>query len=90
MFRALKDKINNAVVIFQRKKDSSRKTFHELQQIAYRDSAEFMYTRLSNAVLFTDLYKFWAYAIKQVPAQGALMEFGVFSGTSINFFFVAA
>ncbi len=86
MFRKLKDILNNLVVIITRKADSSRKIFYELDKLAYKDSAEFMYANISNAILFNDINKFWTYAIHQVPKQGALMEFGVFSGHSINFF----
>ena len=86
MFRKIKGLLNNLVVIMARKKDSSRKTFYELEKIAYKDSAAFMYERMAHAVLFNDIYKFWTYSLEQTILQGALLEFGVFSGHSINFF----
>lgn len=86
MLRKTKDALNNLVVILSRKSDSSRKNFYELEKLAYRDSAEFMYGHMANAVLFTNIYEFWTHAVNQAPSRGAFLEFGVFSGHSINFF----
>lgn len=86
MLRKLKDAINNLLVLIVRKKDSSRKIYHELNRISYIDSAEFIYSKIGSALLFTNIQKFWTYSFKDIKSEGLIMEFGVFSGNSINFF----
>ena len=86
MLRKLKDIFNNLIVLIARKEDSSRKIYHELDRISYRDSAEFIYSKVGAALLFTNIHKFWIYSFKEILSEGMIMEFGVFSGYSINFF----
>ena len=86
MLRKLKDVFNNLLVLIARKEDSSRKIYHELNRISYKDSAEFIYDNISTALLFTNIQKFWTYSFKELNPEGIIMEFGVFSGYSINFF----
>jgi hypothetical protein len=86
MFRSFRDKINNLIVLISRKSSSSKKTFHELEKLAYKDSAEFIYSNMRSAVLFTSLEKFWDYSLGHLPKTGVRMEFGVFNGHSINYF----
>ncbi len=69
-----------------RKSDSSRKVFHELERLSYQDSADFIYRNISGALLFTNLNEFWGFAFKQINHSGMILEFGVYSGTSINYF----
>jgi hypothetical protein len=65
---------------------AEKRTFHELEKIAQRESAELINEHLGSAVLFTDLRKFWDRAIGSIPESGLLLEFGVFEGTSTNYF----
>jgi len=66
--------------------NDSRKTFHELHKISFKESAKFIYENGGAALLLEDKETFWAHAINNIPAKGMLLEFGVFKGTSINFF----
>ncbi len=86
MFSYLRNKNNNIIFMITLKSSSAKKTFYELERLAYSDSAEFIYANMRSAVLFTDLKKFWNYNLSQLPKTGVLMEFGVFSGFSINHF----
>lgn len=63
-----------------------RKTFYQLEQLAYQQGAAFIQENIKDAVLLTDVRELWAYAIERSPKSGFYLEFGVFSGTSINFF----
>ncbi len=86
MFKGLRNRFNNFIVQVSRKSSSANKTFYELEKLAYRDSAEFIYGHMKSAMLFTELEKFWDYSLNQIPKGGLAMEFGVFSGHSINYF----
>jgi predicted O-methyltransferase YrrM len=66
--------------------EEPKKSFFQLRKLAYKESAQFMDQQLSESMLFTDLHKFWSYAINQIPEKGILFEFGVYSGGSINHF----
>lgn len=60
-----------------------------LNQDAAKESAAFIKEHLATAVLFRGHYppdRFWAHSLGLVKNQGLFLEFGVFSGTSINFF----
>src|SRR5690606_16814666 len=65
---------------------NSRKTFYELDKINYKESAEYIHKNGSSALLVDKKDFFWKHAINQIPKDGAILEFGVFQGTSINFF----
>ena len=66
--------------------EEPKKSFFQLRKLAYKESAQFMEKQLCGSMLFTDLHKFWSYAINQIPEKGILFEFGVYSGSSINYF----
>lgn len=56
---------------------------------AAKESANFIRENMSEAVLFRSQYppdRFWRYALNLVKISGLFLEFGVASGTSINFF----
>ena len=65
---------------------NSRKTFYELDQISYRESAQIIHQKGAGAVLLDRKDKFWTHALSHIPMKGVLLEFGVFRGDSINFF----
>ena len=65
---------------------NSRKTFHELERINYKESANFIHQYGGRAVLLDEKKKFWKHAINQSPSEGLILEFGVFQGQSINYF----
>lgn len=52
---------------------------------AAHSSADFIESHLSTAVLFDHREDLWRHALKQMPAEGLILEFGVFEGQSINF-----
>ena len=60
------------------------KTFHELEKLAYRESAKYIFDHMQSSVLLTNLKEFRAYALNAAPVKGLVMEFGVFEGNSIN------
>jgi len=70
--------VNNAL--------APRKTFWELEKLAYKESAKYIFDHMEACVLFTDIKEFWSHAINEAPEKGLVMEFGVFGGKSINFF----
>lgn len=69
---------------FRRELLQENKTFYELEKLAYKESAKFIFDNLSQAVLMTNLKEFRAYALNAAPDKGLVMEFGVFKGDSIN------
>jgi len=85
MFDKLINSLTNLVVLKAKKEDSSRKTFYELTRRAYKESADFIYTKISSAILFNKSEKFWKYCLDQILPEGLIMEFGVFQGYSINY-----
>lgn len=48
-------------------------------------SAEYVESHMADAVLFTDFKAFWKHALSKAQPGGVFAEFGVWSGTSINF-----
>ena len=65
---------------------NSRKTFYNLEKISYKESAEFINENMSKATLEENIELFWKHAFDEISPDGLLLEFGVFKGTSINFF----
>ncbi|WP_421889293.1 class I SAM-dependent methyltransferase [Marinoscillum sp.] len=65
---------------------NSRKTFYELDRISYKESAQLIHDQGAGAVLLDRKDQFWIHALNNIPAEGSLLEFGVFQGNSINFF----
>lgn len=86
MFKSIRNKFNHFTVLVSRKSSSTQKTFHELEKIAYKDSAAFIYSNMRSALLFKNLESFWNYSLEQIPQNGLVMEFGVFSAFSTNHF----
>ena len=70
--------------ITKRELNQDHKTFHELEKLAYKESADYIFDNLGSAILMTNLKQFREYAISEAPDKGLVMEFGVFKGTSIN------
>lgn len=71
---------------YSRKKLVRNDPLSKLHDIAAFDAAKFIYDNIEKAVLFYNLNDLWSYTIKQIPKDGLLFEFGVYKGTSINFF----
>lgn len=63
---------------------SERNTFTELERIARKESAEFIYNNLKQSILFDNEYAYWSYLISRIPHTGLMLEFGVYHGDSIN------
>lgn len=49
-----------------------------------QQSADFISAHLDHAVLFRDRVEFWKHILNAIPADGQLLEVGVFQGQSIN------
>lgn len=64
---------------------SERTTFAELENLARKESANYIYNHAVKAVLFKDSFEYWTHLISKIPKSGLLLEFGVLQGTSINF-----
>ncbi len=60
------------------------RTFEMVWEMAARDSAEFIYAHMEQAVIFRDRNEFWRHILTIVPDSGQLLEVGVFRGLSIN------
>jgi len=70
--------------IVSRELNQSKKTFYELERLAYKESAQYIYDHMQGSILMTNLREFRAYALTAAPKEGLVMEFGVFKGDSIN------
>lgn len=66
--------------------EKKKTTFDYVWERAKSDSADFIHAHISKALVFKKSPEIWAYAMSQIPAEGSLLEFGVFKGASINFF----
>jgi hypothetical protein len=53
---------------------------------AVEDSADFVEANLAEALLFRQKDAIRGYAIRRIPAEGMVLEFGVNEGVGINFF----
>ena len=60
-------------------------TYSELKKIARKESAEYIYSHLSIAILFNSDESYWSYLMTNKPKDGLLLEFGVYLGRSINY-----
>jgi predicted O-methyltransferase YrrM len=58
--------------------------FELVWERAARDSADFIYENMADAVIFRDRVEFWRHVLRQLPPEGQLLEVGVFQGLSIN------
>lgn len=59
--------------------------FEILWTNAAQDSAAYIQDNFDDAVIFHDRMDFWRHVLTKVPAEGELIECGVFEGVSINF-----
>ncbi|MEO9965990.1 MAG: class I SAM-dependent methyltransferase [Reichenbachiella sp.] len=66
--------------------DNAKKTFYQLEQISFIESARFIEENMEKAMLFTDIHLFYDHAFSRIKPSGLLLEFGVFKGDSINYF----
>jgi len=62
----------------------ARNLFYELQLRARRSSADYVEKHMADAVIFWRLDEILKYCVRQAPADGLLLEFGVATGKSIN------
>lgn len=60
------------------------RTFELVWEMAARDSADFIYSHMEQAVIFRDRNEFWRHILDLLPNEGHLLEVGVFRGLSIN------
>lgn len=61
--------------------------YNELKERAVLSSADYIEKHLNNAMVFEDKRLLWKFAADAAQLKtGLLLEFGVFKGTSINFF----
>ena len=68
----------------------ARNLFYELQLRARSSSADYVEKHMADAVIFWRLDEILNYCVRQAPAEGLLLEFGVASGKSINTIAAAA
>ena len=63
---------------------------YHVAQLAMQDSAEYIVSNFSEAMVFSERSELWDYCIKRIPSLeiegGVIAEFGVWRGESINFF----
>jgi len=59
-------------------------TYEFLWRNAAEDSARFVEANFDDAVLYQHRSDFWAFILRSLPAEGELLEIGVFEGASIN------
>ena len=89
MYKILNDfliEAGRALGAGMRLQERSTEALNIIERRAGEDTADFIEQHLANALLFTRNTQIWEYAIRQAPKNGMLMEFGVYKGTSINFF----
>ena len=59
----------------------------EQANLAYSDALSVMYAgSRADTIIFADHHELRSWCLRQAPASGALFEFGVYQGKSINFF----
>lgn len=66
--------------------EKKKTTFDYVWERSKIESANFIHDNLSKALVFRKSPEIWSYAMSVIPKDGTLLEFGVFKGTSINFF----
>lgn len=87
------NEINNNVVqshhillnLIQQSQSQNLSLIDYVKQNAKIESAAYVDSHMSDAVLFTDYKDFWTHALTKAKPGGIFAEFGVWSGTSINF-----
>lgn len=71
---------------FYRYKRHRALTLDIIRRRAAEDSADFVEANMAGAVLFNEREDMWPHVLSKLPDTGDIAEFGVFKGTSINFF----
>lgn len=56
-----------------------------LNHLTARDTAEFMLGHLHTALLYLHRFELMDFALKQLPRDGLILEFGVFQGESLDY-----
>lgn len=72
--------------IFETYTKPSKNIYQTLYNRAINSSVNYIEKNLNDALIFEDHKKLWLHAIKKVKKNGLFVEFGVYEGTSINFF----
>lgn len=62
----------------------ARNLFYELQMRARKSSADYVEKNMPDVVIFWQLKEILQYCLKEAPASGLVLEFGVAGGKSIN------
>ena len=86
MVKTLLRWIDNLSILFSYNITNSRKTFYELEQMNFRESAQYIDQHGGSAMLLEKKNVFWKHGITSILPKGMLLEFGVFKGGSINYF----
>lgn len=60
--------------------------FYKVCEVAQENTIDFIYKNMKHAICITDYEEFLAYSVKEKGFEGDIMEFGVYSGSSINQF----
>ncbi len=60
-------------------------TFAELERLARKESAKYIFNNIGKSVLFNTDGEYWSFLISKTPKEGLLLEFGVMEGRSINY-----
>ena len=60
-------------------------TYEFVWRNAAEDSAKFIEANFDTAVLYQHRRDFWSFILRNLPAEGELIEVGVFQGVSVNF-----
>jgi hypothetical protein len=73
--------------VYRRLQDNIRRNrpFDVLWANAAAQSAEFIEENFDDAVVFEHRMDFWRHIMTKIPAEGELIEVGVFQGVSVNF-----
>lgn len=75
------------VMLYLKTKSRDRGDLHfVLWRRAVESSADYAERNLTKAVLFEMRQKLWTHSLRNISIDGLWLEFGVFSGESINFF----
>ena len=66
--------------------EKKKTTFDYVWEKSKIESSDFIHSNLSKALVFRKSPEIWTYAMSMISKDGSLLEFGVFKGTSINYF----
>ena len=65
---------------------SGYKLIDELEDLSIKSSAKYVNQYVHECNLFRNTGELWSFAADQISLEGLTLEFGVYRGTSINFF----